>query len=164
MYGEDIMKKELQVFLLFSGVLLSGIAQAEPMVRLTPEKNDFVAGGTYTLQVVIEQFPRTEGGGLNLQFNPSVLNVVGVQVDNDAWGFVSRNGKIDNEAGRVTDVVFSSFPGISGNAVIAIIEIKAIKPGRSLLKLSESMLNPFAGDGEPIDVTLKNAQAKVRGH
>ena len=148
----------------FSSVLLSGIAQAEPMVRLTPEKNDFLADGTYRLQVVIEQFPRIEGGGLNLQFNPSVLNVVSVQVDNGAWGFVSRNGEIDNEAGQVTDIVFSSFPGVSGNAAIATIEIKAIKPGRSLLKLSESMLNPFASDGESVQVTFKDAQAKVRGH
>lgn len=158
------MKKTLPGLLFCSGVLLAGIAQAEPMVRLTPEKNDFVTGGTYTLQMVIEQFPRTEGGGLNLQFNPSVLNVVGVQVDNKAWSFVSRNGEIDNEAGEVTGVVFSSFPGLSGNATIATIEIKAIKPGRSLLKLSESMLNPFASDGESINVTLKDAQAKVRGH
>lgn len=152
------MKKRLRQMFLVMAMLHAAAAHAEPTVKLSPATNDFVVGNTYRIQIMMQGFPVTEGGGVSLEFNPAMLQVANVQVDNATWGFVNRNGEIDNDSGKVSDIVFSDFSGVSGTAAIATVEVKPLKPGRSLLKLSPSMLNPFASGGEPIEVTLGSAQ------
>jgi hypothetical protein len=156
------MKTGWKGWVLAMAALHVGAALAEPLVQLTPDKNEFAVGNTYSVQVMMEGFPQTEGGGVSLSFNPAMLQVTKVQVDSGTWTFVNRNGEIDNQAGLVSDIVFSNFSGVSGNAAIATIEFKAIKPGRSQLTLAGSTLNPFAGGGQPIEVAFGNAQVMIK--
>ena len=104
-----MMKTGLQQVLLVLVALQGGTAVADPTVKLVPETADFVAGNSYSVQLVMEGFPVTEGGGVNLAFNPSMLQVTDVQVDSETWGFVNHTGEIDNDSGRVSDIVFSDF-------------------------------------------------------
>lgn len=119
-------------------------------------------GEQFSLDVLMSDFPTTEGGGLVLHFNPKVVRVTNVSVDDNVWSFVTRNGDIDNDEGTVSDILFSDFRGVTGNAKIATIEFETLKRGRSQLKFEESTTNPFASNGENIAVTFESSIIRVR--
>ena len=58
--------------------------------------------------------------------------------------------------------MFSSFGGVSGDAVIATVTLETIALGRSRLKIVESKKNPFAGGGQPLDVSFIKSVVKVK--
>lgn len=147
-------------------VLLLGAAmtvQAEPLVGFSVNRIKVTAGQTFTLDITMQGFPATEGGGINLHYNPAVLKVSRVSVDGTTWTFVNRDGEIDNATGTVADILFSSYAGISDSAIIATVEFVAIDKGRSRLKLETSALSPFASNGEEIAVSYESAKINVRG-
>jgi len=119
-------------------------------------------GEQFSLDILMSDFPTTEGGGLVLHFNPKVVRVTNVSVDDSVWSFVNKNGDIDNGEGTVSDILFSNYRGVTGNAKIATIEFEAIKRGKSRIKLEESAINPFAGGGEKIAVTFKSSNVRVK--
>lgn len=119
-------------------------------------------GEQFSLDVLMSDFPTTEGGGIVLHFNPRVVQVRNVSVDDSVWNFVNRNGDIDNDRGTVSDILFSNYQGVTGNAKIATIEFEIINKGRSRITLEESSINPFAGGGENISVTFQSANINTR--
>jgi len=119
-------------------------------------------GERFSLDVLMSDFPTTEGGGLVLRFNPRVVRVTNVSVDDGVWSFVNKNGDIDNDKGKVSDILFSNFRGVTGDAKIATIEFEAIHKGKSRIRLKESASNPFAGGGENITVEFKSAKIRIR--
>lgn len=142
--------------------LLAGNAWAEPTVGLSEEKIKASVGEAIAVDIVMTGFPTTEGGGVTLEFNPDVIRIISVQLNEVAWNFVRREGVVDNEAGQVKDLLFSSFSGVSGAAVIATVTLEGLKKGRSQLKLVESSLNPFASGGQSLDVTFRKSVVRVR--
>jgi hypothetical protein len=149
--------------LMVAGLLLlasSGV-QAVPTVGFNESTVKAGLGETITLDIVMADFPTTEGGGLTLEFNPKVIQVNGVELNDGLWSFATRSGAVDNDKGKVTDLLFSSFAGVSGTAVIATVTLEIVGKGRSQLTLIESQLNPFASDGRPLDVTLKKSVVRV---
>lgn len=111
-------------------------------------------GDQFTLQVLANDFATSEGGGITLHFNPGLLQVISVNVDSSVWDFINKNGQIDNANGNISDILFSSYKGVSGDAVIATIEFKAINSGSSNVTIEESEANPFASNGEAMTVTF----------
>jgi hypothetical protein len=150
--------------LIVSGIfLLASLGlQAAPTVGFNEAKVTAGLGDTITLDIVMADFPRTEGGGLTLKFNPKVIQVTGVELNDDLWSFATRSGSVNNVKGEVTDLLFSSFAGVSGTAVIATVTVETVDKGRSRLKLIESQLNPFASDGQLLDVILEKSVVRVR--
>ena len=143
-------------------LLMTAGAWAEPTVALSEAKINAGVGDTIVVDIVLNDFPTTEGGGVTLKYNPSVVRVVGVELNEAAWNFVTRSGVIDNDRGRVTDLLFSSFQGASGDVVVATITLETLRKGRSRLKLFGSKLNPFAGGGQRLDVRFKRSGVRVR--
>jgi hypothetical protein len=144
------------LFLFMFSALLSAaptVSFSEPVVRAH-------AGEVFTVDVVMSDFPATEGGGLVLKFNPKKLQVTNVTVDNSVWQFVNNNGDISR--GNVSDILFSSFQGVTGDAKIATIEFRSLRRGKSKIRLKESSINPFASNGEVIDVEFKATKVRVR--
>jgi hypothetical protein len=145
------------MLLLGTGVFV----QAEPLVGFSSNHIKVAVGETFTLDITMKGFPTTEGGGINLRYNPYVLQVAGVTVDG-TWTFVNRDGEINNATGTIASILFSSYNGLSDNATIATVEFEAINKGRSRLDLDTSALNPFASDGAEISVNYQPAVIRVR--
>jgi hypothetical protein len=144
-------------FNVFIGVLLfvfSTLASADATVSFNDESIKSRIGNTFTLDVLMSDFPTTEGGGLVLNYDSALLQVNSVVVDSSVWGFVNRVGDTDNVRGQVSGILFSSFQGVTGDAKIATIEFQAINRGRGIIRLEKSVENPFASNGQNIDVTL----------
>ncbi len=112
-------------------------------------------GQTFTLDLIGTEFTDiVDGGGVNLFFDSSVLGVNSVTVDTSVWEWFDDPGTIDNTAGTISEIQFASFFGTTGDFAIATIEFSAIGAGISDLILTESLLNPFASGGLPLDLPV----------
>ena len=158
------MNKKLNFSVLMGTLLFvfSTLVSAEANVSFSKESVRTKAGNTFTLDVLMSGFSTTEGGGLDLSFDSSLLQVNSVTVDGGVWTFVNKDGDIDNAAGTVTGILFSSYQGVTGNARIATVEFKAINKGRTRIKFKESASNPFASNGQNIDVTFTPTKIRIR--
>ncbi len=139
-------------------LLLGSAVQAEPLVSISPATSKVTVGETFSVDIIMTDFPSCQGGGLSLRFKPSVVKVTKVTVASGTWSFASQGGVIDNDRGRVSDILFSAFPGVTGNGVIATIELQAIGAGRTRLRLRESPRNPFASQGLPLIVNFEKGR------
>lgn len=149
--------------LLIGGVLYatSFLALAAPAVIFNETAIKQHVNDTFILDILITDFPVSEGGGVTLHFDASMVNVSDVTIDSSVWGFVNKSGDIDNQKGTVTNIIFSSYKGVSGEGKIASVTFKAIKKGKSLIRIEESSINPFSGDGEIISVNFGNVAAHI---
>ncbi len=129
----------------------------DSVVSLSSSKVNVGDGEFFTLDVTASDLESSEGGSVTVNYDPALLEVSSVNVDTSAWNFVNKNGQIDNESGSVTDIVFSSYQGVSGDAVLATVEFKAIAKGSSSITLTASAVNPFASNGEAISVLYEAA-------
>jgi len=129
-------------------------AQSGSYVSMSNTNVSVEDGELFTLQVLANDFSTSEGGAITLHFNPELLQVISVNVDSSVWDFVSKNGQIDNAKGSISDILFSSYKGVSDDAVIATIDFKAVNSGSSNVTIEESEANPFASNGEAMTVTF----------
>jgi len=134
---------------------------ARPSVALTSEQVNAVVGESFTLDITMSDFPTSEGGGVNVQFDASMLNVTDVTINSATWDFVNKAGNVDNNAGLVSDILFSSFNGVSGDNNIVTITFYAISNGSSQIALTSSEINPFSSDGNKVDVTYKSTTVHI---
>jgi hypothetical protein len=142
---------------------VSNFAQSA-MVSIDPVSQTANVGDEVSISLIGKDFAQTiEGGGINLNFDPAVLQLKNVAVNTQTWEFSTTSGEIDNTLGKLNDLTFSSFAGRSGNFPIAQITFLALGVGTSPLTLSESSLNPFASGGELLNpaVTFTSAEIKV---
>lgn len=147
------------------GVLIfifSMMANAESEVSLSKSVIKSRIGSTVSVDLLMTDFAMTEGGGVEINYDPTLVQVNSVSIDGNTWSFVSRDGNINNADGTVSDILFSSYQGVSGNAKIATIELEFIGKGKGIIGLSESDNNPFASNGEQMAVTFKSSRIRVR--
>jgi hypothetical protein len=156
-----MLKNILSITLLYFGSI--SLALAEPLVDFSSSMTRMKSGETFSLDVLMHAFPNTEGGGVNLLFNPDVLQVNAVTINGNAWDFENRSGEIDNSTGSVSDILFTNYKGVAGEARIATVEFHAIGRGETTIYLSESSTNPFATMGERVSVEFGTALVRVRG-
>jgi len=97
-------------------------------------------------------FPLSEGGGVTLRFDPTVIQVDEIIVNSEPWDFVCVPGVIKNEEGVVSDLLFSSYKGVSGDALIATVSFTALNAGKSVIAIEESFVNPFSSDRGKVKV------------
>ena len=157
------MTKKTCSMLLFLLCFVAAGIQAESVVAFNTDRVKTSVGEIFTVDIVMGGFPNTEGGGITLRFNPAVVRVIGVAVNEDAWSFVNRPGTIDNNTGAVTDILFSSYQGVSDSAMIATVTFEAIGKGKSSLDLEASSLSPFASGGDVVTVKYEKAIITSRG-
>ena len=120
------------------------------------ESDSGQTGGTFDVSFSGRAFGQsTEGGGVDLSFDPQVVEVMKVVVDAKVWEFFTSTGEIDNHAGKVTGIAFTSFVGHSGDFPIATVTLRSKGPGDSKLHISESPTNPFAAGGRRMPVALQ---------
>lgn len=139
-----------------TSIVTTNAAVTGPYVALSKSEVNISEGEAFTLDVTVNDFVTSEGGGVTLFFDPALLQVTKVNVDANVWDFVSRDGQTYNARGTVSDILFSSYQGVSGNARVATIEFKSLKKGTTELTLKEATANPFASNGEIMAVSFKS--------
>ncbi len=131
-----------------------------PLVRARLPDRSIGPGDTFEIEISFDNFPPTEGGGISLQFDPALLRVNRVDFGAD-WNFVIDPGVIDNAAGEVRDILFSSFDHPGGASLIATLNVTALANGSGDIRLAESTRNPFAGSGSRIRIRFLDAEVAV---
>jgi len=157
--GKEVMKSILSMitvlFLWTTGVQATTIG-FDPVSPTVP------MGNTFSVNIVGNGFPLTQGGGINLFFNPSIVNVTSVSIDANVWNFVNGTGTINNTGGSLTSVFMSAFPGVGpGSFTVATINLLAVGSGSTPLTLTEYALNPWASDGNEINPLFNAGSVNV---
>jgi len=100
-------------------------------------------GAPFSLTVLGFDFPATIGGGIDLSFDPAIINISAVTMNTAVFPF-SDAGTIDNVAGTLTDAYFNSLAAPSGTLEFMTIDFIAMGAGSTQLSLSEGLLAVFA--------------------
>ena len=119
----------------------------------------------FTINVVGTGFlSNVDGGGVNISFDHNVLNVLSVSINESVWdfgGFGISTGTINNSNGTIDGIMVNTFADVTGDFVVATIEMQAISAGSSLLSLTEYDLNPWASGGSLINPDFVAASVNV---
>ncbi len=153
--GEQAANTDITLFE-DASIVTTDAAITGPYVALSKSEVNVNEGDVFTLDVIVNDFVISEGGGVTVFFDPTSVQATTVTVDTSIWDFVTKDGKINNAGGTVSDILFSSYQGVSGNARVATIEFKSIKKGTTELTLKEATANPFASNGEIMAVSFKS--------
>jgi hypothetical protein len=142
---------------------LSGTAQAGNQVQLSPSAATLLPGETLEVTITGSGFETvTVGGGLSLQWNPDVLDLLSVVVDAPTWEFARNGGLHDAASGTLSDLYFASFIGRSGSFAIATLRFVADRPGSTGLAMSGSAGFPFSDEmAEVMSVHYSGASVGV---
>ena len=147
------MKKHLFIIPL---LFLSYCAQAAT-ISWSSTNETVGKNATFALDIIGYDFVTdVNGGGANFTFDPNVINVVSVSIDESVWEFGStgtNTGTIDNVAGTVNGIMVNTFKGVTGNFIVATVNFQTIGiDGSSTdLTLSELTINPWASSGNMIN-------------
>jgi hypothetical protein len=137
-------------------LLFTFCAQAAPTVNIIPNQANYQVGDTILLSVSLSESPPIHGGGLNIAFNPNVIQAQSVVIDS-TWSFASRPGIINNAAGSIGDILFASFNTVEGELGVAIIQLAVVGDGDSALSVTKSAKNPFSdADGQVVAFDINN--------
>ena len=98
---------------------------ADPVVGFSDERIKASIGEVVSVDIVMDDFPSTEGSGVCLHYTPAAIDIKGVAITEVAWDLVNRPGSIDNAEGQVMDILFSSYAGVSGEARTATLHGRA---------------------------------------
>lgn len=132
-----------------------------PTVALSSKNVNAAIGDTFALDINMSNFPTSEGGGVTVQFDASMLNVTDVSINANAWDFVNKIESIDNDSGLISNILFSSFTGVSEDNVIATITFSAISTGNSQISLEASSINPFSSNGEKVAASFVDTNIEI---
>lgn len=145
-------------------LLFSGYASAAT-VTWNSSVTDVNVNDVFTINVVGTGFTsNVDGGGFNISFDQNVLSVLSVSIDESVWdfgGYGISSGAINNLTGIVDGVMVNTFEEVSGDFIVATIEVQAIAAGNSLLALTAYGLNPWASAGSLINPDSVDATVNV---
>lgn len=138
-------------------------------VVINPSNSTYNTGAVFSVDVLGEGFTTAlDAGGVNLSFDSAILSIadnsklpmgVGNAVQfKSPWNLTFAPSITD---GSLNDALFFADSAPTGNFSIFTVWFEAKAPGTSLLTLTESTLNPFAGGGGALAVSLSNAQVGV---
>ena len=156
---KKIGKKILYVVLLS----FSYYSQAA-MITWDSTSNNVSENGIFTMDVIGTGFvTNVDGGGVDLSFDPSVLSVLSVTIDEVFWDFATDPGTIDNLSGTVNGIAVNAFSSVTGDFTVASIQFQTIGSigAGSLLTLSEYALNPWASGGSAINPDFTSGSVTV---
>jgi len=130
------------------------------VVGFNPTNSTVHPGDIFTVGVEGSSFSSNlDGGGLNLSFNPAVLEVLDVIFHPD-WDFFTDVGVKDNVAGTVTGTLFNQFvhPKVGSFAILEYrFQAKAL--GTSPLQLAAGA--NFGSGGELVQVSFTDGSVNV---
>ena len=156
------MKKfEIKVLFILSLFIITGHVSAATITWSSTD-NLINQGEIFTLDVVGLGFvDNVDGGGVNITFDPTKLNVLSVTIDELVWdlGVGISTGVIDNTAGTVNGIAVNAWSNVTGDFIVASIQFQEIIGGaysNSTIGITEYALNPWASGGSPINPSFVN--------
>jgi hypothetical protein len=156
--------KNVKKLIFVISMLASGYLSAATITFDSPLTN-VNTNDVFTINVIGNDFlSNVDGGGVNLSFDSSVLSVLSVSINESVWdfgGFGISTGVIDNQNGSLNGVMVNAFSDVSGDFIVATIEMQAIAEGTSSLLLTEYGLNPWASGGSLINPDFVDASVNV---
>ena len=112
-------------------------------------------GDIFSLDIIGSEFASNpDGGGLNLYFDETIINVLSVSIDEVVWDFGATGisqGVIDNALGTVNGIMVNAWSDVGTSFTVATIEFQAVAEGFSGLTMNELKSNPWASGGNPIN-------------
>ena len=150
--------KKIKLF--FIALLFLSQSLHAAMITWDSTSNTVGENDIFTLDVIGTDFiSNVDGGGVDLLFDPDILNVLSVTIDDAVWDFAADTGVIDNIAGTVNGIAVAAFSPVTGDFTVASIQFQTIGGigTSSGLLLSEYALNPWASDGSLINPSFTNA-------
>ncbi|MCW8831658.1 MAG: cohesin domain-containing protein, partial [Gammaproteobacteria bacterium] len=122
---------------------------------------------SFSLDVVGRDFVGdVDGGGVNVNFDPSVVNVVSVTIDETVWNLGSNansTGTINNTTGSVEGIMVNTFAYLTGDFIVATINFQVVGSAGSStdLILSELKKNPWASAGSRINPVFVDGSVSI---
>lgn len=156
------MKKNI----LFTVLLVFSSHLQAALITWDSTSNVYNQNDIFTLDVIGTGFiDLVDGGGVNISFDPNVLNVLSVSIDELVWNFGGAGistGTINNVAGTVNGIMVNAFPPVgTADFIVASIQFQAVGLGISSLTLSEYVLNPWASGGSAINPGYLNGSVSA---
>lgn len=155
--------KTMRKIVFLTLVLLSGHISASTITWGTAPALIGV-NDVFTINVIGTGFvTNVDGGGVNISYNSSVLNVLSVSINEAVWdlGVGISSGTTDNVAGTVDGIMVNAWSAVTGDFSVASIQMQAIGAGDSYLSLSEYGLNPWASGGALINPSFVDSSISV---
>lgn len=160
-----VSHKFIQIFTLTLGM---GIAQANT-VSVSPASKSVNLGEVFSISILGSGFTSAlDAGGLNISFDSSVItpapvaelpaSVTNIAVYGSNWSTTTQPVLNGN---KLDDAFFFADSAPSGDFNIVNLWFKAIGAGVSVIELEESALNPFAGGGSALAISIQNGEVKV---
>lgn len=153
--------------ILFIAALLFSSYLNAATITWDTTSNSVSESDIFSLDVVGQGFvSNVDGGGIDLTFDSSVLNVLSVTIDELVWDFGGagiNTGTIDNVAGTVNGIMVNTFSNVTGDFTVATIQFQTIGGigSTSGLTLTEYALNPWASGGSAINPTFVGGNVSV---
>jgi len=119
-------------------------------------------GEVFTLDIIGTGFSdNVDGGGIDISFDNTVLNILSVSIDAAVWDFADNTGSLDNTSGTLDGLMVNAFGDVTGDFIVATVEFESVGQGTSALLLSEFGLNPWASGGAMINPDFVSATVGV---
>ena len=139
-------------------------AQVANAASVTPlaDSASVRVGEAVTMSVLGANFSTPlDGGGLDIQFPSSMLQLDQVTID-PAWNFMPSTGTINNQQGTLTALSFNAFPAVAQSSFqIATLEFTATGVGTAVVSLQENDLFVFGSGGAPVPVSFGSETVNV---
>jgi hypothetical protein len=149
----------MKTLIALAALATAGAASAANDVSLTPANSSVLPGAVVELTLAGTGFADVMlGGGLHFSWNPDVLDLSSVTMDNATWEFARNGGLLDPASGTLNGMFFASFAGRSGDFGIATLRFVADKPGSTTVAMALFNDQPFGNEfGNVVAVNLHNA-------
>ena len=119
----------------------------------------------FTLDITGSDFDvNVDGGGVNLSYDPNIVNVLSVSIDESVWDFGSQGvdtGSINNTVGTVNGITVNAWSEVTDDFVVASVDFIAVGSGVTDLTLNEFYFNPWASTGNSINPFFQAGEVTV---
>ena len=139
-----------------------------PIVRPDPANSTVEAGSTFTVTIMIDEAVDLGAFQFDLYYTPSIVQVEAITLGDflaSTGRMVGRVSRIDNSTGFASfggySFSFGTQPGPNGSGPLALIRLRAVGVGTSLLDLKEVQV--FTTQSNPSVPTVEDGSVTVKG-
>ena len=145
--------KELEKNILFVTLMLFSHVAMAGTISWNTTANTVDENDIFSLDIIGTDFAEiVDGGGVDLTFDASVLNVLSISFDTSVWNIGTSAGTINNTLGTVDGIAAGAFTSVTDNFIFATIQFQSVglNGTNSSLGLTEYVGNPWASGGTVI--------------
>ncbi|MBI2630432.1 hypothetical protein HYW76_05000 [Candidatus Pacearchaeota archaeon] len=144
----------------------SGETEIPEITEMKVSSNSAKVGESFTTEVSIASKESIYAADFYLSFNPEIIEAISASQGN----FMNKDGKstypiisINNKDGKIIFAItrMGQVGGVSGSGILARINFKAIKKGKSAITISEASISDTTLDDKKFRVEIENGEANI---